>query len=112
MKRKLYVSQIEDPYIQQNFKTFGEIFNNSPFLKGQFRFVEFEVDATKTGIKLTHNLPFTPADVLVTSVINGTLSLKYAQFDSTFIVFDATVTTAPMTVRAFIGRYTEDTIGV
>lgn len=112
MKKKLYVSQIDDPFIQQNFKTFGEIFNGSPFLKGEWRFIEFQITNTKTGVKLAHNLPFTPADVLVTSVINGTLNLKYAQFDDTYIVFDATVTTAPMTVRALIGKYTEDTIGV
>lgn len=112
MKKKLYVSQIDDPYIQQNFKTFGEIFNGSPFLKGQWRYIEFEIKTTKTGVKLEHNLPFVPADVLVTSTINGTLNLKYDQFDDTFIVFDATVTTTPMKVRAFIGKYTEDTIGV
>lgn len=112
MKKKLYVTGIEDPYIQQNFKTFGEIFNGSPFLKGQWRFIEFDVQKNGTSIKLAHNLPFTPADMLVTSVINGTLSLKYAQFDETFIIFDATVTTAPMKVRAFVGKYTEDTIGV
>lgn len=112
MKKKLYVSQIEDIYVQQNMKALSDIFNTNPFLKGQWRFITFDVQATASGVKLQHNLPFTPADVLVTSVINGTLTLKYASFDDTFIVFDATVTTAPMTVRAFIGKYTEDTIGV
>ena len=112
MKKKLYVSGIEDPFIQQNFKTFGEIFNGSPFLKGQWRFIEFELTKSGTGIKLEHKLTFIPSDVIVTSVINGTIVFKYANFDSSFIVFDATVTTAPMTVRAIIGRYTEETIGV
>lgn len=112
MKKKLYVSQIEDIYVQQNMKALSDIFNTNPFLKGQWRFITFEVKATGTGQKLAHNLPFTPADMLVTSVINGTLTVKYANFDDTFIVFDATVTTAPMTVRAFIGTYSEDTIGV
>lgn len=112
MNKKLYVSQLDNPYLQQNFKTFGAIFNGSPFLKGQWRFIEFDVEVSGTDIKLAHNLPFTPSDMLVTSTINGTITLKYESFDETFIVFDATVSTAPMAVRAFLGRYTEETIGV
>jgi hypothetical protein len=112
VKKKLYVSQIEDPFIQQNFKTFGEIFNGSPFLKGQWRFIEFQVTKSGTNVRIEHKLSFVPIDVIVTSVQNGTISFKYANFDTTYIVFDATVTTAPMTVRAMIGRYTEETIGV
>ena len=112
MKKKLYVSQVADVFVQQNLKAFGDIFNASPFLKGTWRFITFQVTNSSTSIKLQHNLPFTPTDMLVTSVINGTLTIQYASFDKDFIVFDATVTTAPMTVRALIGRYTEDTIGV
>lgn len=112
MKKKLYVSGIEDPYIQQNFKTFGEIFNGSPFLKGQWRFIEIRLEKSGTNIQYEHKLSFAPVDVIVTSVINGTITFKYANFDGTYLVFDATVTSAPMTVRAIIGRYTEETIGV
>lgn len=112
MKKKLYVSGIEDPYIQQNFKTFGEIFNGSPFLKGEWRFLEFQITRSGTNVQLEHKLNYTPTDVIVTSVINGTITFKYASFNNIYLVFDATVTTAPMTVRAIIGRYTEETIGV
>ena len=112
MKKKLYVSQIEDPYTQQNFKTFGEIFNGSPYLKGEWRFITFTVLRTGSNVQIEHKLNFRPTDMLVTSVVNGTITVKYANFDDTYIVFDATVTTSPMTVRAFIGRYTEETIGV
>lgn len=112
MKKKLYVSQIEDPYVQQNMKAISDIFSNNPFLKGQWRFITFDVTTTGTNIKLAHNFNFTPSDVIVTSVINGTITFKYASFDKDFLVFDATVTTAPMTVRAMIGRYTEETVNV
>lgn len=112
MKKKLYVSQIEDPYVQQNMKAISDIFSNNPFLKGQWRFITFDVTTTGTNIKLAHNFNFTPADVIVTSVINGTITFKYASFDKDFLVFDATVTTAPMTVRAIIGKYTEETVNV
>lgn len=112
MKRKFYVSQVEDIFMQQNMKSFMDVFNATPFLKGEWRFITFTVNATVTGRKLEHNLSFTPADVLVTSLIGGTITFKYDQFDKDFIVFDATVSASPMTVRAIIGRYTEDTIGV
>lgn len=112
MKTKLYVSQIDDPHLQQNFKTIGEIFNAGPFLKGQWRFITFSVTTSGSDIKYEHGLSFAPTDMLVTSVINGTITLKYQSFDSKFIVFDATVTTSPMTVRAFLGRYTEETVNV
>jgi hypothetical protein len=112
VKFKLYVSQLEDPFLQQNFKTIGEIFNQGPFLKGQWRFITISVAAAGTGIKYEHGLPFTPTDLLVTSVINGTFTPTYASFDKDFIVFDATVTTSPLLVRGFLGRYTEDTVNV
>lgn len=112
MKKKLYVSQVKDAYVQQNFKAIGDIFNANPYLKGQWVFKSITITTTGTDVKLEHNLPFIPTDILVTSTINGTIVFKYASFDATFIVFDATVTTSPMTVRAFIGRYTEDSVNV
>jgi hypothetical protein len=112
MKKKLYVSQIEDIYVQQNMKAISDIFSNNPFLKGQWRFFTFQVSTTASGVKFQHNFNFRPTDVIVTSVINGTITFKYDQFDATYLVFDATVTTAPMTVRALIGRYTEETVNV
>lgn len=113
MKRKFYVSQIEDEYMKQNMKSLMDFFNATPFLKGQWRFITFTVKASVTGQKFEHNLAFTPADVIVTSVIGGTITFKYDQFDKNFLVYDATVTTStPMTVRAIIGTYTEETIGV
>lgn len=112
MKKKLYVSQVEDSYMKQNMKTISDIFSSNPFLKGQWRFITFQVKTSGSAIKLEHNFNFTPADVIVTSVINGTITFKYDQFTSNFLVFDATVTTAPMTVRALIGKYTEETVNV
>jgi hypothetical protein len=112
MKKKFYVSQFEDPYIQENFKTLVEVFNNNPFLKGDFRFIEFQVTATGTNQAVKHNLNFTPLDAILLREVNGTITFRYSQFDRNNIYFDATVTTSPMTVRALIGTYTEDTINV
>jgi hypothetical protein len=111
MRKKLFVSQFDDPAIQQNFKTIGEIFNAIPFLKGQWRFIEFNVAATGT-VTVAHNLTYTPKDAILLSVVNGTIVFNNGSFDDKFISVTATVTTTPMTVRAFIGRYTEDSVNV
>jgi hypothetical protein len=110
--KKLYVSQVEDMYMQQNMKALSDVFSTNPFLKGEWRFITISVPASGSDITYEHKLNFTPTDMLVTSQINGTITVKYQSFTSQFIVFDATVTTAPMTVRALIGRYTEGTIVV
>ena len=112
MKTKIYITQVEDEYVRENMKVISEVFSGNPFLKGQWRFITFQVKATGTNIKFAHNFNFIPADIIVTSVINGTITFRYDQFDANFIVFDATVTTAPMTVRAIIGKYTEETVNV
>lgn len=112
MRVKLYVSQFDDPYIQQNFKTLGDLFKLIPFLKGEWRFIEFQVTATGTNQKVSHSLGFAPKDILVTSTIGGTITFNYNKFDGNFLNFDATVTTSPMTVRAFVGRYSEESVNV
>lgn len=112
MRFKLYVSQFDDPYIQQNFKTIGDLFRGIPFLKGEWKFLEFQVLATGTGQKVTHTLGYTPKDVIVTSTIGGSITFNYNSFDGTYLNFDATVTTSPMTVRAFVGRYSEESVNV
>ncbi len=112
MKRKLYASQLEDPYLQSNFYVIGDEFNNNPFLKGSWRFIEFSLTTTGTGVLIPHRLAYTPLDLLVISVRGGTITVRYDLFDANYIGVDATVTTAPLKVRAFVGRYSEDTIGV
>jgi len=112
MRQKIYVSDIEDIRVQQNFKVFGDLFRLIPFLKGDWRFMEFNIGTTGALIPVTHNLPYTPSDIILLSVINGTITFDYANFDDTFIYVTATVTTPPMTVRVFVGKYTEDSIVV
>lgn len=112
MKKKFYVSQFEDPYIQENFKTLVEVFNANPFLKGEFRFIEIPLTVSVTNAPFAHKLPFKPKDAILLSQVGGTITFRYSQFDERFIYFDATVSSSPMTVRALIGTYTEDTINV
>jgi hypothetical protein len=111
MRRKLYVSQIDDLYTQKNFQTFLDLFQANPFLKGDWTFLEFQVTSSGTQ-KVKHPLGYVPKDVLLLSVTNGSITFNYGSFDVNFISINATVTTSPMNVRVFLGRYTEDTINV
>lgn len=112
MRRKLYISQFEDPYLQQNFLTIGDIFNQNPFLKGEWRFLTFNVLATGAAVSIPHTLPFRPSDAILLSVVGGTVSFNYNLFDATYISLNATVSASPMTIRMLIGRYSEDTVNV
>jgi len=114
MRKKLYVSQIEskDPFLRQNFETIGTIFQECPFVKGEWIFLPLSILATGSNIKIPHTLPFTPKDVLLLSAIGGTITFNYNLFDSTYLNVNATVTTSPMAVRLFVGRYTEESINV
>lgn len=112
MRKKLYISQLEDPYLQQNFNTLGEQFGIIPFLKGEWKFLEFTVKASGSNQKIEHKLGFQPKDVLLLSVVNGSITFNYGSFSKDFLDVNATVTTSPMTVRVFVGRYTEESIYV
>lgn len=111
MRKKLYISQLDDPYLENNFNILGDLFRSIPFLKGEWRFIEFTVKTTGTQ-KIPHGLNFRPKDVLVTSVIGGTIVFNYSDFDSTFLDVTATVSSSPMAVRALIGSYSEDSVNV
>jgi hypothetical protein len=113
VSKKLYVSQIEDPYIQENFKGIGDLFKGNPFLKGEWRFMTFTIATSGTGLQVAHNLPFIPADIILTSVIGGSITFNYSSFDVKFINIDATVSGAtPMAVRVLVGKYSEDSVYV
>lgn len=112
MKKKMYVSQFDNPYLQENFKTLVELANETPFLKGQWSFLTFSINTTGTAIKIPHTLKYTPLDTILLSVIGGSVTFNYTNFDGTYISIDATVTSSPMTVRMLLGRYSEDTLNV
>lgn len=107
-RKKIYTSEIKDIYTQKNFEIIRDELNGNPLLKGRFVFVEISVPSSGSNQKFTHNLGFKPKDVLVLSTIGGTMTFLYNSFDSTYLYYDATVTTSPMTVRAYVGSYSEN----
>lgn len=112
MRKKLYVSQFQDPYLRQNFESIGDLFQRCPFLKGEWLFLPLSFTTTGNNIKIPHTLPFRPSDVILLSAIGGSLTFNYNLFDSTYLNVNATVTTSPLAVRLFVGRYTEDSVNV
>jgi hypothetical protein len=112
MRTKLYISQIEDPYLQQNFNAIGGQFSKIPFLKGDWSFLEFQIKTTGNNQKIPHTLPYQPKDIILLSAVNGSITFNYGLFTPVYLDINATVTTSPMTVRVFVGRYTEDSIYV
>lgn len=112
MRKKLYVSQFDNIYLRRNFDVIGEVFQKCPFLKGEWEFITLSFTTTGSNIKLPHTLKFTPLDVILLSSVGGTITFNYNLFDSTYLNVNATVTTSPMVVRLFVGRYTEESINV
>jgi hypothetical protein len=111
VRLKLFTSEIEDKYIQENFRKIVKFWDGQPILTGDFKLFEFTIIGNVSNFKFKHNLPFTPKDVIQTSVIFsagvGTLTWNYAKFTDEFI----DLTTASMgssdtcTIRALVGRF-------
>lgn len=102
---KLYTTQIEDQYVQENFKRIQQFTRDEPTLNGNFKFFEIVVPSAVTGKKFKHNLGFTPRDVIFLSATNNVLPVwKYDNFDGEYIEFD---TSGATTIRVFIGKYLE-----
>lgn len=112
MRKKLYVSQIKDVYIQDNFQTLGAVLGFSPFLKGEWQFLTYSIKATASNLLLPHTLKFQPLDVILLSAIGGSMTFNYNLFDKVNLNVNATVTTAPLVVRLIVGRYTEEQVNV
>ena len=102
---KLFLDEISDKFIQDNFKSIVQYVREEPFRKGQFRFVEISCVAGTN--KFAHNLNFQPADVILLSIRKSDAAVVrflYDQFtrDHIFLTVNA-----PCTVRAYIGSYKE-----
>lgn len=106
MGRKVIdVGSIEDLVTKQNFEIVRDAFATVPFLKGSFKFVEIDVPSATTYL-FKHNLNFIPKDViLLSSVGAGTVTFNYAAFNLETI---SLTTTGQVTIRAFIGTYSEN----
>jgi hypothetical protein len=107
----LYIREIEDYFLRENFRKTKDFIGLQPILNGDFRFIEIQITGNKTNFKYAHNLSFTPKDVIQTYAVfsggAGAVVWNYSRFDGTFL--DLTTSgmgsTDTCTVRALIGRF-------
>jgi hypothetical protein len=110
MPLNLYIREISDYFLRENFRKTKDFIGLQPILNGEFKFFEIQITGNKTNLKYAHKLAFIPKDIIQTSVVFsggvGTLTWNYSRFDDTFI----DLTTASMgasdvcTVRVLVGR--------
>lgn len=99
----LFVNEVEDSNIRENFRKLENNLNNEPITSPEWVFVELTFTGAETNYKHKHNLKFTPRDVIQTSITGaGSVTFNYALFDETNI--DITTDDACV-VRFFLGRY-------
>lgn len=108
---------IEDVYTRESMTRLNQYLASSPFIKGEFSFFIFTftnptgAPVTLTDAPLPHGLKFTPKDVLQTSFIGTSLTWNYAKFNDVDLFVTVTIAAnSTATVRAFIGRYEEESI--
>ncbi len=101
----LFINEIEDEKLQENFKRITEFFLSQRLLGAEFKHFKITFPNAVTNAKFRHNLGFRPLDIIQTSSIGpGVLTWNYDKFDANFL--DVT-TTGAVTVRAFVGSYQE-----
>lgn len=95
----LFKKEIEDAFIQENFKRINDFFLEDPVSNGGFKFFEVSIPTAVTGYQHPHNLGYQPKDViLLHNSTNATVTFNYLAFDKTFI----DITTSGATVLRFL----------
>lgn len=116
MALNLYIREIADYFLRENFRKITDMEKKSVFLDKNFTFFEIQITGSKTNFRWPHNLSFVPKDVIQTDLViktaaglvsTGTLVWNSYLFNDTFLDITTTAANATdiLTVRAFIGRY-------
>ncbi len=104
----LYVREIDDPFLKENFRKIQDYSRIQPFLNGDFQLFEITIDGDETNLKYRHNLNFVPTDIIQTFQKGaGTWVWNYDSFDGTNLDITTSGTSGTITIRAFIGRFDE-----
>lgn len=99
---KMVRVQIDDIYVQENFKRLADYGRNDAVIRSNFQFLSVEVPAA-SNFRPPHHLSFVPLDViLLHNSTNATVVFNYSLFDDKNI--DIT-SSGPTTLRLLLGRY-------
>lgn len=100
---KMLRVQIDDPYVQENFKRLGDYARQDAIITSNFQFLSLNVPKAGSNQKLEHNLNFTPLDVIIlNNSTNATVAFNYSLFDDTFLNLNSS---GPTVLRLLLGRY-------
>ncbi len=103
----IYIVEIEDRFVRENFKKLKDYAAGQYLLKS-LKFFEISIVGNKTNLKFPHNLGFKPKDIVQTSVIGaGTWTWNYSLFDKNNLDITTSGTSGTITVRALIGNLEE-----
>jgi hypothetical protein len=101
---RLLRQEIEDQYVQENFKRLMDYGNANPLDRANFQFFSIDIPSAVTNFKYRHGLGFTPLDVIIMhNSNNAAITLNYSKFDSNELDINASGATL---LRCLVGRYT------
>ncbi len=101
---RLLRQEIQDLYVQENFKRIMDYGNANPLDRSSFSFLSIEIPGAVTNFKFKHNLGFVPLDVIIMhNSNNAAITLNYSKFDSNDLDITASGATQ---LRCLVGRYT------
>ncbi len=105
MKIPLFLREITDKFIRENFRRIIETVDREKILKCQFQFLELSFNSAVSNQKVAHGLSFKPKDIILTfSSGAGVVTFNNDLFDDTFLDVS---TTGPCSIRCFVGLYSE-----
>ena len=100
---RLLRQEIEDQYVQENFKRLMDYGNANPLDRSNFQFFSIEIPGVVTNFKYRHGLGFAPLDVIIMhNSNNAAITLNYSKFDSNELDINASGATL---LRCLVGRY-------
>lgn len=100
---ELLTKQIDDLYVQENFKRLADWSKTEALLRARFEFLEIVITGAVTNAAFAHSLRYTPKDViLMHNLTNATVSFGYTLFSETNIYI---TTSGATTLRLLVGRY-------
>ena len=103
MTLRLDLAQLKDMPTQEAFKRLSEYINNSNILAGEFKHFEVKFPGADPAYKFTHNLGFTPKDIIITSISgNGVLTFNVDESNNKTITLTVS---GSCTARFLLGTY-------
>lgn len=98
-----FKKEIDDEYIQENFKRLTQYLKDEALLRCNFKFLQIKISQPENRIKYPHQLDFIPKDIIIVhNLNNAVVTFHYADFDKSNLIFDVSASTE---LRLLVGRF-------